>query len=528
MFNFLFCKNCHTKDDEDMKPIGPALAMLEEKPVMRKNDSEKHVRLDDHQMLVLKAYNQTHIIEAFGLLSEAQKERIIKQLGLIHFDFVDLMFHNIVLKSSNQPLTKVKNPPRMYTEIKDADFLKSKFTREDFESSLKLISEGKFAIVVTAGLSRKFGQNCAKIRIRPNWEAEDSLLELLVKRAQEIGRLATERFGKGYSKKRDPIMIFIMINTSEIEEIKTYLQSVKNFGYKGLATFGQEVLPQVRENGRLEFSDIIRSELALLSNGSGALISALKSQGVLENMKSNGVEIVQYLNLNNLLVPIADSLMIQAAHQKNLVIQVSKSDPMDHEFFPQVVFNEKTGAYEYLNRKECIEAIVDGSLKGSNFDLKTLNVYFHIDLLKDASESAETLCKYRIKEKNMAEASPKISSQLQKMDPKPGKIVYSFELPFLNVLQITQKVKFVINDPQWEAIALNTTDYSSINKYTIQEAVNNFFKNLFPIMFNWIPTEFHSRLENLTRKEKVQLFIVAGYCYDEKELMNFMKSVSNL
>jgi UDP-N-acetylglucosamine pyrophosphorylase len=523
MFNFLFCTNCHTKEEEAQSAgLPPSLAAESKQPWPEAR--ERGLRLDKQQVKVLQAYNQAHVVNAFDSLAETEKVEVMRCLALIHFDFVDLMFHNMVLKSSKKPLPKAQ---RILTEIRKEDILGDYSTREDFETTMRLVSEGKFAIVVSAGLTRKFGYPCAKIRIKPPWEAEESLLELVVKRAQEIGRLAVERFGKNYTKKRDPIVIYIMINTKEIEEIKTYLQSVKNFGYKGLVTFGQEVLPFIKEDGRIVISDRYKKEISLSSNGSGAFISALKTQNLLENMKNNGVEVLQYINLNNFMVPLVDSTLVKAALQKNLVIQVSKNSQTEQEIFPQVLFNSKTGCYEYFNKREVIEAMKEGTLKTMNYEIKVLNTYFHVDLLKLASESAEQICRYRIKDATNQESITVSSLSQHNISLQSEKPSISFELPFFNILQLTKKVKFSLANPMWEAIAFDSTEYSSISKFNIQEATSRFFKKILEVVTQWVPLEYHNKLEKLTRKEKIQLFIISGYCFDEITFINFMKTIPN-
>lgn len=518
----MFCKNCHTKDDEGSKT--PPVLLMESKPLAI-NPNQGTLKLDKNQIKVLQAYNQVHVIEMFSSLSETEKLGLMKSLALIHFDFVDLMYHNMVLKASIGLSSKAQQVKKAWDEIRSEDILGDYSTREDFEATLKLVSEGKFSLVVCAGLSRKFGQDCAKIKVKPPWETDLSLIELVVRRAQEIGKIAIERFGKGYNKKRDPILIFIMINTKEIEEIKAYLQSVKNFGYKGLITFGQEVLPFITKDGRILLSGSNSAEISLVSNGSGAFISALKAQGLLESMKSNGVEVLQYINLNNLLVPLADSNLIKAALQKNFVVEVRKSDLDDQEIFPQVLFNKNTGVYEYLNQREVIDAMKEVTIRSSNYELKTLNIYFHIDLLIVASESVEQLCKYRIRGVNSSEKSIQSLGIMSNNDENTSKSAYGFELPVLNVLQLAKKVKFFVADNKWEAIALNSTEYSSINKYCIQEAVSRFFKNMMEIILQWVPLEYHEKLLKLSKKEKLHLFIISGYCFDERNLLNFMKSL---
>ena len=479
--------------------------------------------LDDRKKSVLMAYQQNHIIETFDSLDEDEKTELLHSLDLIHFDFVDLVFHNLVMKSTLSTPRSSIGVNQELRSIQEADFIRHDPNREDFESTLKMISQGKLAIVISAGLSRKFGFECAKLKIRPNWDSEFSLLQLIIERAREIGATAIYRFGKGYNRKREPIQIYVMINTSEIEEIKHFLERVKNFGYNGLLTFGQDCLPYVNDQGKMCFEDGSRSRIRLVTNGSGAFLSALKSQSLIDHMKNSGIEIAQMINLNNLMVPLAEPSLIKATETSDIVIQVSEHDPDSEDQFPLILFDKSTQRYEYLNKTEVAKCLKEQSVKRIEYELKTLNLYTTVKFLEKASKSAEVLCHYRIKDHIMRERLTPAKPAEDSSFIRETENLYSFELHFLNALRIASNVKFSLIPQHMEAIALHRQDYSPLNKFTLKEAVATLFKNIPKVIKNWIPYDYQSQLEGMSKQKLLKLFTIAGFCFNESSFKKFIE-----
>lgn len=515
MLGFLWCTGCDNREPE-------ATMFAQSEAESLQKSKKPPLVLDEKRKTILNAYQQDHIISNFSSMTEEEKEVLLKRLELIHFDFVDLVFHNLVRKSAmNTPRASI-NGNHKFNSIREVDILKDIPTREDFEGTLKIVSQGKLALVVTAGLSRKFGYDTAKLRIKPNWDSDFSLLQLIVERAREIGSTAIYRFGKSYTRKREPIQIYLMINTSEIEDVKSYLESVKNFGYTGLLTFGQDVLPYIDDQGRMCFEEGSRSRIRLVTNGSGAFLSALKSQNLIDHMKKSGIDTVQMINLNNLMVPLVDSSMVMASQSSDIVIQVSEHNSDCDEQFPLILYDESTQHYEYFNQLEVDKYLKNQPPQKIDYELKTFNLYTTIKFLEKASKSAEVLCHYRIKDQIYKEKLFPNKSGEKVVSVFEMENHYSFELHFLNVLSIASSVKFQVIPKHLEAVALYRQDYSPFNKFTLKEAVIRLFKNIPEAVNNWIPYEYQKKLETISRHDKLKLFAVAGFGFNETSFKKFI------
>jgi hypothetical protein len=503
------CMGCQPQDVE----------MSQREKQQKLVDQNKEVTadgVDKEKQEVLKTFSQFHILESYQKLGKDQQRRLISDVDMIHFDFVDLVFHNLVKKQ--QPKIKAK-----YLPLKPESFIRPDNCAEDCNETLKLISQGRFAIAVAAGMSRKYGLETPKLLIKPDWGGEDTLIEYLIHRIRSIGKQAIDRFGKNYEKKREPIIIYIMVNSAEIENVQSYLNSVRNFNYPGIVTFGQDVLPYINERGEMVFKDMNKDRLKLVSNGSGALLSALSSQGVLEHLLSSGVQVLQYVNLNNLMVPLAEPRMVQECKKgADIVVQMSHRDLDQAEIFPTILQDPETGTFEYLNVRETTSYLAHRDTPRLDFECKALNVYVSIDLFRRAVSSKHLLFEYRIKEKIKAELPDPLRPQtISDCD------YYSFELHFLNLIKIASNPRFAQITPGREVIAIDIMPKSVYKSFTLPDAVKDMLDNIETILTSSSPPSLHKTISKLTPKQKRLAYSMVGHSSDPEVIAAAIKKASD-
>ena len=469
--------------------------------------------VDKQKQKVLKQFDQCHVLEGYAKLGHKQQEKLMTDLELIHFDFVDLVFHNLIRKKKAQ----IAVDPGSLSMIKSEDFIQKNPTREDFEDTLKLVSEGKLCFVVAAGLSKKVkGDSRPKLSYVPDWGSEVSLLEAVVRRAKEICQAALESFGKNYAKKREPIMIYLMVNTAEVGQVQQFLAANKHFDYAGIVTFGQEVLPFINEVGRMVFADDSRERIRLVSNGSGGLLSALKAQGLLAHMLANGVEVLQFFDLNNLAIPLAEPQLVQEARRRDLVLQLNWAGASG-EPQPVVYFNEQSRQFEYFNQRE-VQFIrrAPGGRLATPYEMKSLNAYLNIELLKKAANSAESLFDYRIKEQLTINKQGRESSMSGEILATESSY-FSFELHFLNVLKLARDVKFFLLPDAQDVTVLRLPAAGWVPGLFTKE-----LETKLPEILSFVtPSEHSAQIMALPLGRKLELFLLTSYCFNERKFAAF-------
>jgi len=87
--------------------------------------------------------------------------------------------------------------------------------------------------------------------MRPNWPVDMSLLEYYLRRLKGLSRLAIKQFGKNFEKQREPILVFMQTNESQIDQVDLFLLKFDYFGYQGIICFATEVGSLLNDHGKI-------------------------------------------------------------------------------------------------------------------------------------------------------------------------------------------------------------------------------------------------------------------------------------
>ena len=143
----------------------------------------------------------------------------------------------MVRKPKNtQKKLKLKNPDP--ERVIDFKYLHSSDLQEMSEDGLKLISEGKLAVIIDfSTFDQDLNLDVLKLKHRPKWALDLTILEYYLIRIKSIGRYATQKFGMNHDQGRDPILVLLQCNDMNMEEIDDFLVNKRYFGYQGLICF---------------------------------------------------------------------------------------------------------------------------------------------------------------------------------------------------------------------------------------------------------------------------------------------------
>lgn len=110
--------------------------------------------------------------------------------------------------------------------------------KEFINKGLKVISEGKLAVMINfSGFKEDLGLDSNRAIYTPAWSQNITLVEFYLHRLKGISRLAVNRYGKNYSKQREPILVFIQTNETQIDTLDNHMLKYDYFGYQGIICF---------------------------------------------------------------------------------------------------------------------------------------------------------------------------------------------------------------------------------------------------------------------------------------------------
>jgi UDP-N-acetylglucosamine pyrophosphorylase len=457
--------------------------------------------LDKNKQRVLNSYNQGHILSQYSTLQSKEQESLLRQLELIQFDLLDLLFHNLVKKNFDKDIEK------RFWGLDGVDFLRLEDTSRADKGlkGLRIISEGKVAVMITAGLSNKCGRKEPKILIKPDWELGSNIFHFFLERLRQIGNRAVNTCGTHFKSKRQPILLYLMVNSFEMEEVDKYLATNNFFGYPGIITFGQDVLPYINEKGKMVLQGERHDQLRLVSNGSGGILTGMKTHGLIAHVENAGVQVVQVVNMNNLALALADPVLVYETLTNELIVEVQKRNELQVQDLPVILKNEDD-KLEFLNQRQV------STLKQRNpgfdsliqYELNYLNVYINVGFLKSTNQlkSIDTLYKYRIKEMINAKGTAPSDEDLETSREGNEKIYYSFEIPVLNLLLMSDNAKLIVN----EGFSKHTLLSYILNKGNGDGRMDQFYAELRKDVKRRSKGNTES-LESLTNTTLMELFI---------------------
>jgi UDP-N-acetylglucosamine/UDP-N-acetylgalactosamine diphosphorylase len=457
--------------------------------------------LDKNKQRVLNSYNQGHILSQYSTLQTKEQETLLRQLELIQFDVLDLLFHNLVKKNFD------KDIDIRFSGLDGIDFLKidPNSREEKGLKGMQLISEGKVAVMITAGLSNKYGHTEPKPLIKPDWELNSTVFHFFLERLRQVGNRAVKQWGTQFKSKRQPILLYLMVNSLEMEEVDRYLASHNFFGYPGIITFGQDVLPYINEQGKMVLQGQRQDQLRLVSNGSGGILTGMRTHGLLAHVENAGVQVLQVVNLNNLALALADPALVCEALSSELIIDVQRRQEGKQSDLPVLLKNDDD-KLEFLNQRQ-VSTLKQKNAKFDSliqYQLNYLNVYINVGFLKAANKqnSNDSLYKYRIKEMINAKGATPSDEDLETSREGNEKIYYSFEIPIFNLLQMSDSPKLHIN----ESFSQHTLLSYILNKGNGDGRMDQFYSELRTDIKRRSKGNNES-LESLTNTTLMELFI---------------------
>lgn len=243
----------------------------------------------------LEKYGQEHVIQAYNRADEKTKEILLNQVERIDFEQLRELFE---MTQKDIKFEDFKIEPLPYV---DSNKLSEEEKNIYFEVGKKIIKEGKLAVVTMAGgQGTRLGHNGPKGTFDIGLSSHKSLFEIL-----------TDYLKETCIKYEVTIPWYLMTSKDNNQDTVKFFEEHQYFNYpKGgiRMFFKQGELPMLDEQGRV----IINEEgiIKEAADGHGGIFEAMFREGVLDDMKSKGVEWIFVGSVDNPLVKMADPLFI--------------------------------------------------------------------------------------------------------------------------------------------------------------------------------------------------------------------------
>ena len=236
----------------------------------------------------LKIYGQTRTLKILENVDKETRKKIIEELHDINFIQLKELYNNIkeeaeVNVGELKPI-KSLNPDKITKEEK-----------EMYENvGADILRNNKFAVVTMSG-----GQGT---RLGYKGPKGKYLYEIIVDTLQ--------RANKKYNV---TIPWYIMTSNENNDEIVKFMEEHNYFGYdkEYIGFFEQGELPLITEDGQILLDENYNIKKA--SDGNGSIFKSMYIKGVLEDMKTKGIEWVYIGSIDNVLLKMVDTLLMGVA-----------------------------------------------------------------------------------------------------------------------------------------------------------------------------------------------------------------------
>lgn len=268
----------------------------------------------------------------------------------------------------------------------DADVL------SNWESiGLDLIKNGKVAIILMAGgQGTRLGSSAPKGCYDVGLPSHKSLFQLQIERIRKLEKLAN-----------GSIHLYVMTSIPTRAATESFFKSNDYFGWSGdkITFFNQGTLPAVDLNCEKLLLGEDKASLVESPDGNGGLYRALYDNGILEDLKSKGIEHIHMYCVDNVLVKVGDPVFIgfSSTNDFHIATKVVRKESPEENVGLIVLDEEKNTPcvieYSEISEELCQERDADGLLKlrAGNIVNHYYNVQFLLEMVPQWIASREYL-----------------------------------------------------------------------------------------------------------------------------------------
>lgn len=240
---------------------------------------------------VLREHNQEHVMKGFDDLSSDLQAQLLRQIEEIDWETIALVGQDSEESEGDiEPLGAV--------DVSQIEARKEEFTKAGIDA----IKEGKIgAVLLAGGMGTRLGLDKPKGELNVGINRDLCIFNCLINNLLDV----TNEAG-AY------VPLYIMTSEKNNDETIRFFEEKNYFGYpkEYVKFFIQEMAAAVDFDGKLLLEGPGR--LATSPNGNGGWFTSLAKAGLLDDIKSRGVEWLNIFAVDNVLQRIADPSFIGA------------------------------------------------------------------------------------------------------------------------------------------------------------------------------------------------------------------------
>ncbi|XP_025420849.1 UDP-N-acetylhexosamine pyrophosphorylase [Sipha flava] len=355
----------------------------------------------DSAVLLLKKYDQEHILRFWDKLDEKEKKILLDDIHDINIPEVIEMFRRTVenIRAEQQKLDDKMNPipAELYGAVnRSPEELLTKYE----QIGLEQISQGRVGVLLMAGgQGTRLGVSYPKGMYDIGLPSHKSLYRIQGERIRRLINIASKKYGscKG-------LPWFIMTSEHTMEPTRKYFKENDFFGLNEskIVFFEQYMLPAFTFDGKIIMESTYK--ISKSPDGNGGIYKALRDRNVLDEIKKLGVQYLHAHSVDNILVKVADPIFIGYCITKNAECGakvVEKAYPSE----PLGVVCEVNGKFQVVEYSEITEKTAekqnpDGRLTFSAGNI--CNHFFTTDFLTDIAHKYNSELKLHIAKKKIS------------------------------------------------------------------------------------------------------------------------------
>ena len=261
---------------------------------------------------------QEHVFSFYDELDTAGKAQLYEQLqGFDPAHINEIADKALHPPKSAEPAAEAKLEP--LPEAAVASVLDSGADALDgwYQSGLKLVAEGKVAVVLMAGgQGTRLGSSAPKGCFDIGLPSAKSLFQIQAERVWKVQQLAEREHKTG----KAVVPWYVMTSGPTRGPTAAFFEEHHYFGLdkENVQIFEQGVLPCFSNEGKILLES--KGKVAVAPDGNGGIYKALLTSNVRTDMRDRGIEHVHAYCVDNCLVKVADPAFLGFAASKDVDI----------------------------------------------------------------------------------------------------------------------------------------------------------------------------------------------------------------
>lgn len=282
----------------------------------------------------LEKYGQEHVLKYYDELSVEQQQALLTQIEETDMSIL------AACEKKEELAQKGVITPLAAMELDEIEANKENFTA----IGLQAIRDGKIgAVLLAGGMGTRLGSDDPKGMYNIGETRDLYIFECLVNNLMDVVKQAGCY-----------IHFFIMTSDKNNESTIKFLTEHDFFGYNKeyIHFFKQEMAAATDYNGKIYLEE--KGKLSTSPNGNGGWFVSMKNAGLLEVIRSAGIEWLNIFAVDNVLQKIADPCFIGATLQKNCAVgaKVVRKNAPDEKVGVMCLEDGKPSIVEYYELTE--------------------------------------------------------------------------------------------------------------------------------------------------------------------------------